>query len=106
MAARLSLQGPLDVVKHDTLFADKYAKEGEGRGWDIFPSAKQFVFLKGLPAAPTKLMVVVNWQQLIKGAKQGCNAMSGIASLSRHAYTCSGAARVTGVARTGRAMLL
>jgi len=49
MAARLSLQGPLDVVKHDTLFADKYAKEGEGQGWDIFPSAKQFVFLKGLP---------------------------------------------------------
>ena len=68
IAARLSPQGPLDVVKRDTLFADNYAKEGEGQGWDVFPNGKQFVFLKGLPTAPSKLMVVVNWQQLMKGA--------------------------------------
>jgi Tol biopolymer transport system component len=68
MAARLATQGHLDVVKRDTLFADIYNKEGEGQGWDIFPNGKQFVFLKGLPTAPSKLMVVVNWQQLMKGA--------------------------------------
>ena len=68
MAARLATQGRLDVVKRDTLFADLYNKEGEGQGWDIFPNGKQFVFLKGLATAPSKLMVVVNWQQLMKGA--------------------------------------
>jgi eukaryotic-like serine/threonine-protein kinase len=68
MAARLATQGQLDVVKRDTLFADTYVKEGEGQGWDVFPNGKQFVFLKGLPAPPEKLMVVVNWQQLMKGA--------------------------------------
>jgi serine/threonine-protein kinase len=67
VAARLATQGQLDVVKRDTLFADIYNKEGEGQGWDIFPNGKQFVFLKGLPTAPSKLMVVVNWQQLMKG---------------------------------------
>ena len=55
-------------MKRDTLFADIYTKEGDGQGWDIFPNGKQFVFLRGLPTAPSKLMVVVNWQQLMKGA--------------------------------------
>ena len=47
MAARL-LQNGLDVVRHDTLFADIYNKEGEGQGWDVFPDGRKFVFLKGL----------------------------------------------------------
>ena len=70
MAATLATQGQLDVVKRDTLFADVYTKEGDGQGWDVFPNGKQFVFLKGLPTAPSKLIVVVNWQQLMKGGRK------------------------------------
>jgi serine/threonine-protein kinase len=68
IAARLATQGRFEVVKRDTLFADNYAKEGEGQGWDVFPDGRQFVFLKGLPAPPPKIVLVVNWQQLMKGA--------------------------------------
>jgi hypothetical protein len=68
MAARLATQGQLDVVKRDALFPDIYVKEGEGQGWDIFPNGKEFVFLKGVPAPPAKIMLIVNWQQLVKGA--------------------------------------
>ena len=70
IAARLSTQGQLDVVKRDTLFVDLYNNESEGQGWNVFPNRKQFVFLKGLPTAPPKLKVVVNRQQLMKGARQ------------------------------------
>ncbi len=74
IAARLAIRGQqLDILKRDTLFADVYGKEGEAQGWDVFPNGKEFVFLKGLPAPPTKLMVIVNWQQLMKasGGKEG-----------------------------------
>ena len=66
IAARLSPQGHLDVVRRDTLFADVYSKEGEGQGWDVFPNGRDFIFLKGQPVASPKLVVVVNWQQLLK----------------------------------------
>ena len=52
------------------LFADIYVKEGEGQGWDVFPSGKEFVLLKGRQAAPPKIMVVINWQQLIEGGEK------------------------------------
>jgi Tol biopolymer transport system component len=71
MAARLAMQlGQLDVVRRDSLFADRYVKEGEGQGWDVFPNGKEFLFLKGVPAPPAKLMVLVNWQQLMKSAEK------------------------------------
>jgi len=71
MAARLAIQqGQLDVVKRDPLFADTYVKEGEGQGWDVFPNGKEFIFLKGVPIPPAKLMVIVNWQQLMKAAEK------------------------------------
>ncbi len=70
MAARLATAGPLDVVRRDALFPDIYMKEGEGQGWDIFPNGKEFVFLKGAPSSPAKIMVVVNWQQLMKSAER------------------------------------
>ena len=60
----------LDVVKRDPLFADRYVKEGEGQGWDIFPNGKEFVFVKGVSAPPAKLIVLVNWQQLMKAAEK------------------------------------
>ncbi len=68
IAARLSMQGALDVARRDTLFADIYNKEGESQGWDVLPDGKGFLFLKGLPAAREKIVVIVNWQQLIKRA--------------------------------------
>jgi len=70
MAARLSTQGQLDVVKRDPLFSDVYVREGEGQGWDIFPNGKEFVFLKGVPSPPAKVMVIVNWQQLMKAGEK------------------------------------
>ncbi len=66
MAARLATQGQMEVVRRDALFSDVYIQEGEGQGWDVFPNGKEFVFLKGLPTAPPKIKVLVNWQQLIK----------------------------------------
>ncbi len=68
MAARLAVRGQLEVVRRDTLFADIYNKEGEGQGWDVFPNGQAFVFLKGLPATPPKIKVIVNWQQLLQRA--------------------------------------
>ena len=68
MAARLAVHGQLEVVRRDTLFADIYNKEGEGQGWDVFPNGQAFVFLKGLPATPPKIKVIVNWQQLLQRA--------------------------------------
>jgi hypothetical protein len=56
--------GQLDVV-NATLFADTYSKEGEGQGWDISQTESSSSSSR-LPTAPARLMVVVNWQQLMK----------------------------------------
>ena len=70
VAARLATQGQLDVVKRDPLFPDIYDRGSEGQGWDVFPNGKEFLFLKGQSASPTKIVVVVNWQRLMRGAEK------------------------------------
>jgi serine/threonine-protein kinase len=70
MAARLSAQKDLDVVKRDPLFVDIYDKGGEGQGWDVFPNGKEFLLLKGQRSTPPKIVIVVNWQRLMKGAEK------------------------------------
>ena len=68
MAARLSTQRPVDVVSREQLFADIYSKDGDGQTFDVFPNGREFLFLKGVSAAPPKLNLVVNWQRLLDAA--------------------------------------
>jgi hypothetical protein len=56
---------PLRVLRRDSLFADKYALSRNSRTWDVFPSGREFLFLRTPPVtAMTEIMVVLNWQQM------------------------------------------
>jgi len=68
MAAALSTRGQVDVVRREQLFADIYSNEGGGQTFDVFPNGREFLFLKGVSAAPPKLSVLVNWQRLLNAA--------------------------------------
>ena len=68
MAAALSTRGQVDVVRREQLFADIYSNEGDGQTFDVFPNGREFLFLKGVSAAPPKLSLLVNWQRLLNAA--------------------------------------
>jgi hypothetical protein len=51
------------VVKRDSLFVDDYDRS-PGPGWDVFPSGREFLMLKGR-MQPRRIYVIVNWRQLL-----------------------------------------
>ena len=65
MAATLTERPTLAVTRRDALFPDLFSSVGDGQTWDVFPSGREFLFLRGPPAAEGRLYLLVNWQQLL-----------------------------------------
>jgi hypothetical protein len=55
---------PLRVTRHDSLFAETYIAE-VGRNWDVFPGAREFLFVSHpVTTTTSEITVVLNWQQM------------------------------------------
>ena len=57
---------PFQLIRRDSLFVDPYDSYRAGRGWDVFPGGREFVFVKTLSGdSEAGVMAVLNWQQML-----------------------------------------
>jgi serine/threonine-protein kinase len=65
MAASFGEGADRRVVRRDTLFADRYARIGEGQKFAVLPGGRGFVFLKGDDGAVGSTRVILGWWRLV-----------------------------------------
>jgi Tol biopolymer transport system component len=61
MAALITEDPELEVLRRDTLFRDTYVLDIFSGGYDVFPSGTEFVFLENLRSQNTAFLGIANW---------------------------------------------
>jgi serine/threonine-protein kinase len=70
MAAQVSGNPQLDIVKRDTLFADVYRTSAPQQGrqnYEVFPNGREFVFVQASRTGERQLIGIARWtEQLLR----------------------------------------
>jgi Tol biopolymer transport system component len=65
MTAHVTMAPTFTVTSRDTLFADRFVRSFNHRGFDISPDGKTFVMISSI-AADSALTVIVNWRTTLR----------------------------------------